>query len=184
MVQNRRTSLHELFHQDDIIILHAFIRTYLIACRSYDIRFREYTFIDENSPDDQPYDASMDGYLSLIRTADPDRILRGHAAPVKHSGICLLPSRRPPPRSFVPACNPANAILHSIAKRDAVQPCRSAALSDTATQGLLPERAKWNETRNHAFVTCQTREPVMNNIIYIVGLVVVVLAVLSFFGLR
>ncbi|TCM54361.1 hypothetical protein C8J36_105218 [Rhizobium sp. PP-F2F-G48] len=28
------------------------------------------------------------------------------------------------------------------------------------------------------------REPVMNNIIYIVGLVVVVLAVLSFFGLR
>ncbi|PYE29622.1 hypothetical protein C8J32_1011495 [Rhizobium sp. PP-CC-3A-592] len=49
---------------------------------------------------------------------------------------------------------------------------------------LPPERAKWNETRNHAFVTCQTREPVMNNIIYIVGLVVVVLAVLSFFGLR
>jgi hypothetical protein len=28
------------------------------------------------------------------------------------------------------------------------------------------------------------KEPVMNNVIYIVGLVVVVLAVLSFFGLR
>jgi hypothetical protein len=28
------------------------------------------------------------------------------------------------------------------------------------------------------------KEPVMNNIIYIVGLVVIVIAVLSFFGLR
>ena len=28
------------------------------------------------------------------------------------------------------------------------------------------------------------KEPVMNNIVYIVGLVVIVLAVLSFFGLR
>lgn len=53
-----------------------------------------------------------------------------------------------------------------------------------AGNGLLLLRANWNETRNHAFVTCQTKEPVMNNIIYIVGLVVVVLAVLSFFGLR
>ncbi|CZT33735.1 hypothetical protein GA0004734_00007570 [Rhizobium sp. 9140] len=59
-----------------------------------------------------------------------------------------------------------------------------AATSGDAARILPPERAKWNETRNHAFVTCQTREPVMNNIIYIVGLVVVVLAVLSFFGLR
>ncbi len=59
-----------------------------------------------------------------------------------------------------------------------------AATKRDAARILLPERAKWNETGNHAFVTCQTREPVMNNIIYIVGLVVVVLAVLSFFGLR
>lgn len=181
MVQNCRTSLYEFFHQDDIVILHAFIRTYLTACRSYDIRFREYTFIDENSPDDQPYDTSMDGYLSLIRTADPDRILRGHAAPVKHSGICLPSSRRPPPRSFVPACNPGTRCC---IRSQSATPSSRAGLPHTATHRLLPERAKWNETRNHAFVTCQTREPVMNNIIYIVGLVVVVLAVLSFFGLR
>jgi len=32
--------------------------------------------------------------------------------------------------------------------------------------------------------SCQTREGIMNNIVYIVGLVVIVLAVLGFFGLR
>jgi hypothetical protein len=31
---------------------------------------------------------------------------------------------------------------------------------------------------------CKKLEPAMNNIIYIVGLVVVVVAILSFFGLR
>jgi small-conductance mechanosensitive channel len=34
------------------------------------------------------------------------------------------------------------------------------------------------------FVSSITRSPFMNSIIYIVGLVVVVVAVLSFFGLR
>jgi len=46
-------------------------------------------------------------------------------------------------------------------------------------------KSSWNQVLGAAFHRClHSKEPIMNRIIYIVGLVVIVIAILSFFGLR
>lgn len=50
---------------------------------------------------------------------------------------------------------------------------------------MLTPFAKWNGCSARALIyTEREREIFMNGVIYLVGLVVVVLAILSFFGLR
>jgi hypothetical protein len=50
--------------------------------------------------------------------------------------------------------------------------------------GVLEAKFRWNKDAKGCVWLQTERSFAMNNIIYLVGLVVVVLAVLSFFGLR
>jgi hypothetical protein len=49
--------------------------------------------------------------------------------------------------------------------------------------GNAPSASRWNNTSGAAFPVLKRRGP-MNNIIWLVGAVVIVLAILSFFGFR
>ena len=54
--------------------------------------------------------------------------------------------------------------------------------SSAANRGFL--RPRRNHSRTHAVSTLERSNPKMNSVIYLIGLVVVVLAILSFLGLN